>query len=176
MKKNVLITGAPGCGKTTLVEKVAAALGKQAGGFTTAEIRDSRGRSGFSIRTLDGKEGVLSHIDCKSPHRVGRYGVNIGDIDTIAVPAIQEAVSTGRIVIIDEIARMELFSDTFRTAALSALNSHSRVLATIQMRHDHFLDEIRERPDVTLIILTQENRGQLADTLIREFSEKLPPL
>jgi nucleoside-triphosphatase len=169
MKKNVLITGAPGCGKTTLVEKVAAALGAQAGGFTTTEIRGARGRVGFAISTLDGREGVLAHVDHKSPHSVGRYGVNIHDIDTIAVPAIQGAIRAGKIVVIDEIARMELFSKAFREAVLSALNSPSRVLATIQMRRDAFLEEIKARPDVTLITLTRENRGQLVNALIQEF-------
>lgn len=174
MKKNILITGAPGCGKTTLLEKVAAPLGKQAGGFTTGEIRDPRGRLGFAIRTLGGSEGVLAHKDLKSPHRVGRYGVNTHDIDAIAVPSIQDAVRMGKIVIIDEIARMELFSNAFREAVVCALNSPSRMLATIQMRRDAFLDEIKARPDVTLMTLTAQNRGQLANTLIQELGENLP--
>jgi nucleoside-triphosphatase len=172
MKKNILITGTPGCGKTTLIEKVVSALGKRSGGFTTGELRGARGRAGFSIRTIDDKKGMLAHIDCKSPHRVGRYGVNISDIETIAVPTIQDAIRTGKIVIIDEIARMELFSSAFRQAVLLALDSRSRVLAAIQMRCDPFLDEIKARLDTTLITLTHDNRDQLLDTLVHEFKEK----
>ncbi len=172
MKQNVLITGKPGCGKTTLVEKVAFALGERAGGFTSSEIRGPSGRVGFIILTLEGKEGMLAHVNHKSPHRVGRYRVNVGDIDSVAVPAIEEAVRAGRIVVIDEIARMELFSDAFRGAVIAALDSPSRVLATIQRRGDPFLDRLRARPDVTLVTVTPENRDGLVDVLIREFDDK----
>jgi nucleoside-triphosphatase len=173
MKRNILVTGRPGCGKTTLVERVAAALGGRAGGFTSSEIRGPRGRVGFAIRTLDGREGVLAHINHKSPHRVGRYRVNVADIDAVGVPAIVEAVSAGKIVIIDEIARMELFSSAFREAVLEALDSPSRVLAAIQMRRDPFLDAIRARPDTTLVTITPENRNQLVEGLIRELEREL---
>ena len=174
MKKNILITGRPGCGKTTLVEKVAAALAERAGGFTSTEIRESRGRVGFALRTLNGNEGVLAHVKQKSPHRIGRYGVNVRDVDAVAVPAIREAAEAGKVVIIDEIARMELFSAAFREAVTKALDSPSRVLANIQMRRDAFLDEVRSRPDVTLITITPENRDRLAGELMRELKEKQP--
>ena len=167
MKKNIFITGKPGCGKTTLVEKVAAALGARAGGFTSTEIRGPRGRVGFALRTLGGREGVLAHVNCKSPHRVGRYRVNIEDIDSVAVPAIEEALQAGKIVIIDEIARMELFSKTFRNAVIGALDSPCRGLATVQLRRDPFLDAIRARSDVSLITVTPGNRNRLVQELVR---------
>lgn len=169
MKQNILVTGKPGCGKTTLVQKVASALGERAGGFTSTEIRGPAGRLGFAIRTLDGKEGVLAHVKCRSCHRVGRYGVRIADIDAVAVPAIEAAVQAGKVVVIDEIARMELFSGKFREAVLRALDSPSRVLAAIQLRRELFLDEVRARPDVTLIIITARERESLAGELIREL-------
>jgi nucleoside-triphosphatase len=170
MKKNILVTGRPGCGKTTLVERVASALGGSAGGFTSTEIRSSRGRVGFAIKTLDGKEGVLAHVSHKSSHRVGRYHVNVGDIDAVAVPAIEDAVQAGKIVVIDEIARMELFSSAFRTAVINALESPCRLLGAIQARRDAFLDKIRARPDVSLITITPQNRDSLARELTRELA------
>jgi nucleoside-triphosphatase len=171
MGVNILVTGRPGCGKTTLVERVASALGERAGGFTSTEIRGKGGRLGFSIRTLGGSEGVLAHVNHKSRHRVGRYRVNVQDIDGVAVPAIEDAVREGKIVVIDEIARMELFSDAFRRAVSFALDSPCPVLATIQMRRDPFLDGIRERGDVRIVTVTPENRGQLVRELLRELGE-----
>jgi nucleoside-triphosphatase len=171
MGMNILVTGRPGCGKTTLVERVASALGERAGGFTSTEIRGKGGRLGFAIRTLDGREGVLAHVSHKSRHRVGRYGVNVRDIDAVAVPAIEDAVSEEKIAVIDEIARMELFSEAFRRAVLLALDSPYPVLATIQMRRGPFLDGIREREDVRIVTVTPENREQLVRELLRELGE-----
>lgn len=169
MNKNILVTGRPGCGKTTLVERVAAVLGENAGGFTSTEIRGPRGRLGFAIRTLDGKEGVLAHVNHRSTHRVGRYRVNIGDVDAVAVPAVRDALRDGRIVIIDEIARMELFSASFRDAVREALDAPRRVLATVQLRRDAFLDAIRARDDVTIFTMAPGNRDDLADMILRDL-------
>ncbi|WP_456474417.1 nucleoside-triphosphatase, partial [Candidatus Pyrohabitans sp.] len=38
----ILITGKPGCGKTTLLARVAEQLGSRAGGMLTREIREGR--------------------------------------------------------------------------------------------------------------------------------------
>jgi nucleoside-triphosphatase len=75
------------------------------------------------------------------------------------------------VVVIDEIAPMELFSDAFREAVLEALDAPCRVLATIQRREHPFLDAIRRRPDVTLVEVSPENR----DTLVTEIAADLVP-
>jgi nucleoside-triphosphatase THEP1 len=88
MKKNILITGPPGCGKSTLIEKVVNRIEKPVTGFFTREIKEEGRRVGFSINTLDGREGILAHQNIKSRFRVGKYGVNLKDIDSVAVPAM----------------------------------------------------------------------------------------
>jgi nucleoside-triphosphatase THEP1 len=50
--KNILITGLPGCGKSTLIERIVRKLERPAIGFFTREIREKGRRVGFSINTL----------------------------------------------------------------------------------------------------------------------------
>jgi nucleoside-triphosphatase THEP1 len=83
--KNLLLTGPPGCGKSTLIEKLIARIDQPMTGFFTGELRDRGRRVGFSITTLCGKQGVLAHASSKSPVRVGKYGVNVEAIDQMAV-------------------------------------------------------------------------------------------
>ncbi len=56
MTRKVLLTGRPGCGKTTLIKRVVNELAVPAGGFYTEEIRERGERVGFKIITLDGQE------------------------------------------------------------------------------------------------------------------------
>jgi len=57
---NVLLTGRPGIGKTTLIKRLIEATSLSKGGFYTGEVREKGQRVGFSLTTLDGKESVLA--------------------------------------------------------------------------------------------------------------------
>jgi nucleoside-triphosphatase THEP1 len=105
-KSNILVTGPPGCGKSTLIEKVINRMTGPATGFFTREIQERGRRVGFSINTLDGREGVLAHQNIRSQFRVGKYGINIEDIDSLAVSAMIPA-QREQVIVIDEIGKME---------------------------------------------------------------------
>ena len=57
---NIRISGPPRCGKSILIEKVVSRIERQVTGFFTREIKGKGRRVGFSINTLDGKEGILA--------------------------------------------------------------------------------------------------------------------
>lgn len=173
LKKNVLVTGRPGIGKTTLAEKVAAHFGGVAGGFFTREIRERGRRVGFALETLDGRRDILAHVDFTGKVRVGKYIVNTQAIDRLAVEAIEKALGEKQLVIIDEIGRMELASERFRQAVLKALDSDCIVFATIHQHPDPFTDRLKRRPDVALYELSLENRNQLAETITKQIRELL---
>ncbi len=157
---NILITGKPGVGKTTLISKVI--QGRQnAKGFFTREIRKNRKRVGFAIETLDGKEGVLAHMNIESPFRVSKYKVNLKDIEDICVPSLDVHAD---FIIIDEIGKMELFSQKFKQKVMEALDT-GKVIATIMERPNPFADQIKRRKDVRLYTVTEENKNELADIL-----------
>jgi nucleoside-triphosphatase len=159
---HLLLTGSPGCGKTTVITKSVAGR-KDSGGFYTVEAREGGERKGFAINTLDGHKGVLASTEIESGIKVGKYGVNTRDIDRIAAASVEEAVRSDSIavVVIDEIASMEMASARFRRAVITALESGKRVLGTIQARKHPFLEGVRSRPDVSLIEVTGSNRDAL---------------
>ncbi len=156
--KNLLLTGRPGVGKTTVVRKVVEQLGVEACGFFTEEIREGPHRTGFKIVTTDGREAILAHIRTPSSHRVGRYGVSMEGMQHVAVPTLRKALESAAVVVIDEIAKMELSSPEFKDVVLRCLDSSRPVLAVIQMTDQPFVNRIRARGDVEVIEVTPSNR------------------
>ena len=158
---NVLLTGRPGIGKTTLMKRLVEASSLAKGGFHTEEVRKEGQRVGFSLTTLDGKESMLAHRKIKTPYRVGRYGVDVCALEKVGVESIRKAISADEIIIINEIGRMELFSRKFREVVLQALKT-GRVLATIKRAGGYFIDKIKSRNDVRVIEVNLENRATLS--------------
>ena len=123
---------------------------------------------GFSIDTLDGKTGVLAHRGIKSRFRVGAYGVNLQDLDQIAVPSMLPS-KAGEIVIIDEIGKMECFSPLFKKTLIEVLDSEHQVIGSIAIKGDHFIQDLKKRDDVLLIPISKGTR----ESALGLFLEKL---
>ena len=174
IKKNIFLTGAPSSGKTTVIKKVIARLGLQgisANGFYTEEERVADKRTGFLMKTLEGKSGYLAHQDIKSDFHIRRYGVSLLNIETIAVPSITPVNMD--VIILDEIGKMECFSEIFKQAAVAALDSPNIVVGTITFGGDDFIMGIKNREDIEIHEVTPENRDSLPDMIIKKISEIL---
>jgi nucleoside-triphosphatase len=159
--RTLLFTGLPGCGKSTLIEEMLAHLDYPGTGFFTRELRQRGRRVGFSIITLDGKSGILAHKDLESPHRVGRYGVNLEDIDGVAVPSMIPSRHE-EVVAVDEIGKMECLSPLFRATLQELLDSGRPLIGSAPLKGNQFIEEIKKRKDILLIRVTEKNREALA--------------
>jgi nucleoside-triphosphatase len=166
MKTAILLTGRPGCGKTTLIRKTVAALEQPAGGFYTREIRQGGRRVGFELVTLNGRSAVLAHVDFTSPQRVGKYGLDLSALDGLGVSAVRAALEGGGLVVIDEIGPMEVRSARFRQVVLEVLDSDAPLLGTIASRDAPFTDRVKRHPAVKLIEVTRANREALAALIL----------
>lgn len=170
--KNLLLTGKPGVGKTTLVRRAIEQAGVKAHGFFTAEIREGGQRVGFAIESLDGERGVLASVKFPGPIRVGKYGVSLSELERVGVAAIRRGLECGSLVVIDEIGKMELFSSAFEGAVWQALESRCPVLGTITRSPHPFAERVKARRDVRILEVRPENRDSLLEQVLWPWLEE----
>jgi nucleoside-triphosphatase len=163
----LILTGVPGCGKTTIMKKVAAALtGRQIRGFVTGELRQHGRRVGFEISSFAGDNRLLAHIDIDSRHRVGRYGVDVEALDAIVDDALT-LDDAADVYLVDEIGKMECFSTKFCTAMRKLLDSGRPLVATVGLRGGGFVAEVKARNDVDIWTVTNANRNEMPHEIVR---------
>ena len=165
MKIRVGITGKPKIGKSTIIKEVIRRLkaeGMVVGGMLTSDIHESGRRVGFSIKDINsGVMGILAHVHQGGP-KVGKYGVNIIDLDSIGANAIKGAVASPDIAVIfvDEIGPMELKSMRFTAAVEEAIKSDKHLIVSVHQRSEHELVR-RIKRDFEIIVVTEENRDEI---------------
>jgi nucleoside-triphosphatase len=169
-KTNILITGVPGSGKTTVFRRLVDKLRHlNPVGFFTAEIRKGGGRQGFSLSSLDGRTGILAHVDFRTGYQVGKYGVDVAGFEAFIDPLPVLAPETG-LVMIDEIGKMECLSDIFTKIISEILNSEKPLVATIAQKGGGLIAELKKRSDVQLFTLTRENQDDLLEKICSVLS------
>ena len=178
LKHIFFVTGSPGIGKTTILLKTAEALEKKGykiGGMLSCEAREKGARVGFEIIDIETKRrGWLAHVRQSSGPQVGKYRVNLVNLEAIGALAIRNAVVNAQIVIIDEIGPMELHSSAFKEAVEAALGSGKPVIGVIHERaKDSLINEIRKRDDAQIIQVTRGNRERIHSLLIEKVNQLL---
>lgn len=169
----IAITGSPGIGKSTVVAKAAEKLadkpGFKIGGIRTAEIRKKGQREGFPIRDLATKKtGVLSSVR-GSGQRVGKYHVNLEELEKIGANALRNALDCD-LIVIDEVGPMELKSEAFVSAVEKVLESDKPVLAVLHRSSSHQLAQ-RMRKEFEVLMVNEENRDELPEKIASRFRE-----
>ncbi|MDH7594084.1 MAG: nucleoside-triphosphatase [Methanomicrobiales archaeon] len=166
--RKILITGAPGVGKTILVRRVAEKVHDlEPVGFWIEEIREHGERIGFSIESFEGKRAVLAHTKIAGRYRIGKYRVDIEGFERFL-----DGIGWGddlRPVIIDEIGRMECLSPKFRALIDKLMASRRTLLATIALKGDAYIEGLKRREDVMLHVIGRENR----EAMITQVEEEM---
>ena len=165
----LVITGLPGVGKTTICKRIYEEFKNKTtiSGFITEEIRERGRRLGFrAINLRTGESVILAHVDLyeSSSYRVGKYGVNLKGFENF-LERVEEQIPDAKLVIIDEVGKMELFSQKFERLLVRLLDIYSSqriLLFTVNYFYNHPLCiELRESLYDKKFIVTRENREQV---------------
>lgn len=175
--QRILLTGPPGCGKTTAILRTVPLLRAGAVGFYTDEVRSGAGgrggrgaRVGFDVVTLEGRRGVLARAGAAGP-RLGRYGVDVVSFEAVGVRALAAGLGRGgTVLVMDELGKMEFLSSAFVDLVDEVFASAHPVLGTILFKPHPVADRIRARADVRIVEVTRGNRDGLPEQLSNSLS------
>lgn len=165
----IFLSGLPRSGKSTLLIKTIELLKKKGikvGGFVTPEIVERGKRIGFYVKDVFSNEmEVFASVDFKIGPRLGKYGIDTDVFDRITLKAIDIALKECDIICIDEIGKMEFFSENFKNN-LSALMLIDKPLIVVV--HRNFVKQFKNYGEV--IEVTQKNRERLPEKILKLIS------
>jgi nucleoside-triphosphatase len=168
LKMKIFLTGLPGCGKSTVLLKTIEILkqkGLKVGGIITPEKRAGGKRIAFLVKDIySGKEGILANVDQKFGPRFGKYRINLEDFEKVALPALEFAAKNCDLIAIDEIGKMEIFSEKFKQKVFEILNSDKKVIAVL---HRNFVSKFKNYGKIFEV--TKENRESLPKEIAELF-------
>ncbi len=171
------LTGPPGCGKTTAILRIVNELkkrGVRVEGMYTQELREGGRRIGFIIKRITGGEGTLAHVRFREGPRLGRYVVNLRDLEAIGVSALMDGLKEAEVIVVDEVGPMELFSQRFRKAVEQLISSDKNAIITVHYRsRDPLVIKVKKTAGKNLIILNRENRDQIPAIIVKNVVEAI---
>lgn len=171
MAARLLLTGAPGCGKTTVVRRVVDSLRDlRLAGFLTQEVRGDDGRrTGFEAIGLSGGSATLAGVRSKSRLRVGKYGVELASFEQLVEAQLKRRAGDVDVFVIDEIGKMECLSPLFVKLVGNLLEGDAPLLATVALKGRGLIEDVKQRPGVELMTVTPANRDDLVAIVANRF-------
>ncbi|KAF7286328.1 nucleoside-triphosphatase THEP1 isoform X1 [Rhynchophorus ferrugineus] len=179
--RHILITGVPGIGKTTLIQNIIKKLKDidvELDGFYTQEYRNERNqRLGFEIVVIqNNKRGILADksnaASTNDVRKLGQYTVYVKNFEELVFPII--STFNKKLLVIDEIGKMELFSKKFEHIIGVAFTSNKfLIVATVPAKGPPFVEKLKRNTSNQLFTVYENNREGLANDILSTVKAEL---
>lgn len=154
-EKNLFLTGPRHVGKSTILSAALRRTSAPTGGFRVDRVFEGRRLRAFHLVDLaSGDSAVIASA------RKGGWDVHVEGFETVGADAIRRAMSSARLIVMDELGRFELRAPLFRAAVMEALSRPVPVVGVLKADGNPFLDAIRAREDTAIVEVMPSNRGE----------------
>ena len=130
----------------------------KANGFYTEKMRSQVIKKGFRLIALDKQSAILVHVNNQSWYRIDKYGVDTDSLGQVGVPTLLHAAQQYDVIVVDEIGKIELSSDSFRKAVLEIIDGGKKLLGTIMFAPNQWAGIIKRRPQMDLVPVTTTSK------------------
>ncbi len=180
-RKNLFIFGKPGSGKTTLIKRLLASgvFGSfNIKGFYTKELREKGERIGFSIVPVGLEEKEFSSKELLFALRkdlahfkrfpknfsVGKYYVNLLPLENL-IQTLKKSLREKVFWVIDEIGKMEAYSEEFSNFIREITERNTGLLATLSFKKEGVIKWVWNEARGIFCEITKENRDFLLEKI-----------
>ena len=181
----LIITGPPNIGKTTLVNFVVKKLSsnnKNVIGFVTNEVRSEGSRIGFELQNLSDRDdrtnlasltSSLPEVSRRKLPTVSKYSIHVSEFEDFyrnIFFSSSSLANQNKILVIDEIGKMELFSKTFVKDVTNLIKNNENCILVVAQKGPGFINKIKEFKEIDQVItINFQNRNLLCDEVVDKF-------
>lgn len=158
---HIFLTGGIQVGKSTLVQRIVSGAPLPIGGFETYfhnRASDDRvlvmQQAGIPHAGAD--TAVVARFEC------GRPQVNPAMFDEVGTRLLRQARASASLIVMDECGKLERDAHIFQAEVLKTLDGETPVLGVVRMDAGGWTEKITRHPNVRVIVVTEENRDELA--------------
>ena len=171
--RHIFLTGEKRIGKSTVWKNVLERSGLQPAGFLTLPY-DVNGRfRGFCLHALHPVSGEMGNdVPISVQFKAGTHIGIAESFDVFGTQLLRSAVSCSQLILMDELGKFERNAHDFQQAVTDCLDSPATVIGVLQHTDNAFLDQIRQREDVLILTVTEENRNLLPNRIIALLTQK----
>lgn len=170
MMKHLFLTGEKQVGKSTLLRQLMEEKRLDCTGFETRPFYENGERKGF---VLHGRVDMPAfENDCIVSVRIAqRKSVPVLPVfEENGVSILRQSLgSTSPYLLMDELGKLEAQAGSFCQQVLDCLDGEKRVIGVLQQCESPLIKAIRDRGDVEIVTVTQENRDSLLEELLTRF-------
>ncbi|XP_008122442.1 cancer-related nucleoside-triphosphatase isoform X2 [Anolis carolinensis] len=137
--------------------------------------RSGEGSSQYGEARFPHRAASGGPATARREYRVGQYIVDLASFEELALPLLRnvhlDSSAVKKVCVIDEIGKMELFSQSFIQAVRQLLSGSGVVmLGTIPVPKGKplgLVEEVRSHKEVKVFTITKENRDNILEEVVK---------
>lgn len=163
--KNIFLTGPIQIGKTTALNAFLSNFHGTIGGFKTSPVMQNNEKVGFSMKAIYPSDAAIDAFIAKKDEE-NNWMTVLETFDDLGVHILKKALKDKvALIIMDELGFFEEKAYLFQKTVYECLDSEIPVLGVIKKANSGFLNKLRQRKDLEIFEVNEENRDEMPNKI-----------